>query len=223
MKWDFKDHLFALAMIVSLCLASVYFSSILPETVPSHFNIDGIADKWSSKSEVMFLGIAAPVGVFVILTFIPLIDPFWKKIQSKYNLFLVFRDIALGAVVYFVIVGYLSARDGTYAANMSGLGRGLFFIILGNYLPKLPRNFFFGVRTPWTLASEQVWKRTHQISGWLFVAGGLIMAILSFSPLPQYIVLLTVLFPLVLFCGFLYPYFLYRKLEKEAGEQVPQL
>jgi uncharacterized membrane protein len=223
MKWDFKNHLFALAMIVSLCLAAVYFSYTLPDTVPSHFNIDGIADKWSSKSDVVFLGIAAPVGVFVILTFIPLIDPFWKRIQNKYNLFLVFRDISIGFIVYFSIVGYVSAREGTLATNMVVLGIGLLFMFLGNYLPKLPRNFFFGVRTPWTLASEQVWKRTHHISGWLFVASGLVMAILSFSRLSQYAVLLAVLIPLVLFCGFVYPYFLYHRLEREGEKQLPQL
>ena len=223
MKWDARNHVFALAMILVAGLSAMYFSPILPDTVPSHYDINGTADRWSPKSQVIIVGVTAPVGVFVILTFVPLVDPFWKRIQNKYNLFLVFRDISIGFIVYFSIVGYVSAREGALATNMVVLGFGVLFMFLGNYLPKLPRNFFFGVRTPWTLASEQVWKRTHRISGWLFVASGLVMAILSFSRLPQYAVLLAVLIPLVLFCGFVYPYFLYHRLEREGEKQLPQL
>jgi uncharacterized membrane protein len=223
MKWELKRHLFALAMIVVAALAGAYFSSVLPDVIPSHFGSDGTANQWSPKSRVIALGVAAPVGVFLLLTFIPLIDPFWKRIQSKYDLFLVFRDIALGAIVYFVIVGYVSAKEGTYETNLAGLGLGLLFILMGNYLPKLPRNFFFGIRSPWTLASEQVWKRTHRVSGWLFVACGLIMAGLSFSPVPQLVIIVAVLIPLVLFCGFIYPYALFRKIEREEGENARQL
>lgn len=149
MKWDWKRHVFALALIVVGCVAAWYFSSILPDTVPSHFNTEGTADQWSPKSQLIALGIAVPVGLFILLTFVPLVDPFWRRIQSKYNLFLIFRDIAMGAIVYFTIVEYLSASEGSYAANMSGLGIGLTLIFIGNYLPKLPRNFFFGIRSPW--------------------------------------------------------------------------
>lgn len=118
MKWDWKRHVFALALIVVGCVAAWYFSSILPDTVPSHFNTEGTADQWSPKSQLIALGIAVPVGLFILLTFVPLVDPFWRRIQSKYNLFLIFRDIAMGAIVYFTIVEYLSASEGSYAANM---------------------------------------------------------------------------------------------------------
>ena len=223
MKWDLKRHLFALAMIVVAVLVAVYYASVLPDVVPSHFGADGSADQWSPKSGVILLGIALPVGTFLLLTFIPLIDPFWKRIQNRYNMFLVFRDIALGCMVYFALVIDISAKEGRFAMNMAGLGFGILFILLGNYLPKLPRNFFFGIRSPWTLANEEVWKRTHRVSGWLFVVSGFLIALLSFSSLPQHVVLLAVLIPLVFFCGFIYPYALYRKLEREGGESVRQL
>ena len=223
MKWEWKRHIFALALIVVAGVAAWYFWDILPDTVPSHFNTDGSADQWSPKSYVIALSIAIPVGVFLLLTFVPLFDPFWRKIQSKYNLFLIFRDIAMGAIVYFTIVEYFSAREGRFAANLSGLGIGLTFIFIGNYLPKLPRNFFFGIRSPWTLASEHVWKRTHRMSGWLFLVAGAVIVVLSFSQIPQHILLLTVLLPLIVFCGFVYPYALYRKLERGADGQGPQL
>ena len=206
MKWDPRRHMFAVAMIIISVVASLYFSTVLPDVVPSHFGINGAADQWSPKSQIFMLSVGVPLAVFLVLTFVPLIDPFWKRIRVKYNVFLVFRDIAIGVLVYLVIVGYVSAKEGVYESNFAGLGMGFLFVLLGNYMPKLPRNFFFGIRTPWTLASEQVWNQTHRVSGWLFVAAGIIMAGLSFSRVPQYLVLLTVLTPLVLFCGFIYPY-----------------
>src|SRR5258708_28004997 len=54
------------------------------------------------------------------------------------------------------------------------------FIFIGNYLGKLRRNFWAGIRTPWTLASDVVWERTHRFGGWLFVIGGLLGVIMSF-------------------------------------------
>ena len=223
MKWDPKRHMFAVAMIIISVLASIYFSTILPDVVPSHFGINGAADQWSPKSQIFLLGVGVPLAVFLVLTFVPLIDPFWKRIRGKYNVFLVFRDIVVGVLVYFVIVGYVSAKEGAYESNFAGLGMGFLFVLFGNYMPKLPRNFFFGIRTPWTLASEQVWNQTHRVSGWLFVAAGIVMAGLSFSRVPQYLVILTVLTPLVLFCGFIYPYAIYRKLERVEGSDVAKL
>jgi len=223
MKWDLGRHVFAAAMIVVSVLASLYFSTILPDVVPSHFGINGAADQWSPKSQIFLVGVGAPLVVFVVLTFVPLIDPFWKRIRGKYNVFLGFRDIAIGVLVYLVIVGYVSAKEGAYESNFAGLGMGLLFILFGNYMPKLPRNFFFGIRTPWTLASEQVWNQTHRVSGWLFVLAGIVMAGLSFSRIPQYLIILAVLIPLVLFCGFIYPYAIYRKLERGEGGDVVKL
>ena len=54
---------------------------------------------------------------------------------------------------------------------------GLLLLVIGNYMGKVRKNFFVGIRTPWTLASDEVWMRTHHLGGWLFVVGGLIIAV----------------------------------------------
>ncbi len=223
MKWRLKRDLFALGMIAVIVLLTLYFSSILPDTVPSHFNAEGAPDSWAPKSTVLLLGLGVPVGLYLLLTFIPFIDPFWRRIQPKYDIFLLFRDLAMAFFVYSSLVTYISARDGRFQTGMFGVGFGLLLALLGNYLPKLPRNFFFGIRSPWTLASETVWKRTHIVSGWLFVGSGLLIAILSFTSLPIHIVLLVVLTPVVLFTAILYPYLLYRKVQGGDQEEVPHL
>jgi uncharacterized membrane protein len=135
----------------------------------------------------------------------------------------VFRDIILLFMVFIFTVTLFSARTGRLNTNLFGIGFGLLFILLGNYMPRLPRNFFFGIRTPWALASEVVWRKTHIVAGWLFVTGGAMIILLSLFGLPTHIVLLAVLFPVVLVSAFLYPYFLYRKLQREGESPTPDL
>jgi len=84
----------------------------------------------------------------------------------------------------------------------------------------LPRNFFFGVRSPWTLASEEVWKRTHIVSGYCFVAGGLLMILLALFNVNMIWSMLGIVLPVTLFCAYVYPYFLFKKLQKETGKDV---
>ena len=60
-------------------------------------------------------------------------------------------------------------------------GMALFFALLGNRLGKVQRNFWMGVRTPWTLASETVWIQTHRLTAWLWTAGGVVLAIVGFA------------------------------------------
>jgi len=59
---------------------------------------------------------------------------------------------------------------------------GLLFIFLGNLLPKVPKNYFIGIRTPWTLSSEDIWQRTHRLGGWCFVISGVLMVIRGLLP-----------------------------------------
>ena len=62
------------------------------------------------------------------------------------------------------------------------LGFGLLFIFLGNYITRVEPNWFVGIRTPWTLSSDTVWRKTHRTGGWLMVLGGLVIAACAFLP-----------------------------------------
>ena len=122
-----------------------------------------------------------------------------------------------------MILALISAKERIVRTDLIGLGIGILFILIGNYMPKLPRNFFFGIRSPWTLASDIVWHRTHRISGVLFVIGGLLMIVLSLFKVSMITSLTIVLIPLLVFTAFIYPYFLYRKLQKEGKLNNPDL
>ncbi|GAF25302.1 predicted integral membrane protein [Moorella thermoacetica Y72] len=78
-------------------------------------------------------------------------------------------------------------------ANLVGrvvpLAIGLLFILIGNYLPQARLNYFFGIRTPWTLANEEVWRRTHRFSGYAFILAGFMFIVAAFLPPPANFIL----------------------------------
>ena len=90
----------------------------------------------------------------------------------------------------------------------------LFFALMGNSLGKVRRNFWMGVRTPWTLASETVWNRTHRVTAWLWVALGLVgfVIVLVFNWLVASLALLLV----AVLTPVLYSLILYKSLEKQG-------
>lgn len=223
MKWNFKRDIFALSMVLVSVIIAIYFYPLLPNVVPSHFNSEGTPDGYSSKAALIALEIGVPLAIYFLLTFIPFIDPFKKKIEKNYNIFLLFRDVAIAFIVFMMILNFISAKEGVFQSDLFGIGFGLLFILMGNYLPKLPRNFFFGIRSPWTLASETVWYRTHRISGGLFAAAGLLIIILTIIKIKLFISLIVVLTPLVIFTAFVYPYTLYRKIQKNGTLRKPDL
>jgi uncharacterized membrane protein len=223
MKWNFKRDLLPIGIIVVFIAISLYFYSVLPETVPSHFNGDGVADGYSSKMFLILFGIGESLFLYLLLTFIPFIDPFWKKIEGKYNLFLIFRDIALVFSLFIYVVLLFSAKKGALETGAYGIGFGMLFILLGNYLPKLPRNFFFGIRVPWTLSSDIVWKKTHVVGGWMFVISGVLIIVMCLLNVRLDIALLATMGPTVLYSALIYPLYLYKKIEKDSAVKNPEL
>jgi len=95
----------------------------------------------------------------------------------------------------------------------------ILFIFIGNYLGKLQRNFWAGIRTPWTLSSDIVWERTHRLGGWLFVCAGVLGIITAFIPFLRIwgIVGLTLLVSAILI---VYSYIVYRQVVTSGRNPV---
>lgn len=216
MYWKIKRELFPLGIIILVCALSAIYYPGLPDLIPSHFNAKGIADSFSPKLDFMLIVVGMVLGIYLLLTFIPFIDPLWKRIQNKYHILLIFRDFALVFLLYIYILSIIAAKEGELRVHLLGIGLGLLFMFIGYYLPKLPRNWFFGIRVPWTLSSEIVWTKTHVLGGRLFMAAGLVIVVLSLLKVDLMIVLSATLIPTLLVVGLLYPLLLYRRLQKEG-------
>jgi uncharacterized membrane protein len=91
------------------------------------------------------------------------------------------------------------------------LGVGLLFVFLGNYLTRVEPNWFIGIRTPWTLSSDSVWRRTHRTGGWLMVIGGLVLAASAFVPRSAFLVLFVVTIVIVAVIPIVQSYVLWKR------------
>lgn len=176
-----KTDLFAWGISMVSLLVALFFLPRLPAQVPTHWNMTGQIDGYGPPVSILQMPLIS-LGLNLLLSFLPLIDP---KRQNYEKFAGVYRILRLILSVYFAgFTGILlvsATHPGALQVNALILaGIGLLLTFLGNYLPKIKPNYFVGVRTPWTLASETVWRKTHRLSGFLWVGGGLLMAAAGF-------------------------------------------
>jgi uncharacterized membrane protein len=152
----------------------------LPDEVPTHFNFKGEADDYSNKYALWWmLALLNGIGYFLFLL-IPRIDP--KKFATS-NPKIYFR-IRVGMSILFVALSLLMIHmaGGHIVSGLLMLAAmfAALCIFLGNYLQAVRTNYFIGIRTPWTLHSEDVWRRTHRLTGRVLFFGGLVSVPLIF-------------------------------------------
>jgi uncharacterized membrane protein len=159
----------------------IYIWNRLPEKVPMHWNGAGEIDRYGDKTElvgVLFLLVGINYFVFLI---IPYVDP-KKKLQNmgnKLNIMRMILTLFMSALAIFILysIEQKSSNPGFVFVII-----GLLFAFLGNYFKTIKPNYFIGIKTPWTLENEDVWKKTHELGGKLWFVGGLLMALTFVLP-----------------------------------------
>jgi uncharacterized membrane protein len=181
----------ALAVTVLTIGTTVALYPSLPERIPIHWNSAGEIDGWGSKPWA-FLTPAILVGLLGLFRLLPWLSPRHFEIdtfRATYAFIVLLITVLLAYIHCLTLLPPLGVHIRVERAMMGGMM--LFFILLGNVLGKVQRNFFVGVRTPWTLASDRVWTETHRLAAYLFVATGVLGLLSILVGLPFY-------FPLIL-------------------------
>jgi uncharacterized membrane protein len=174
MKFNLKKELplLLLSALPAAFLAFIWAS--LPAEVPLHWGIDGEINRYGSKMELILMGII-PIFLYALFLLVPLIDP-KKRIAAMGNKFFTIRLItAVFIAVLFTFIIYSVKEESLANPNYLFMIIGAFFVLLGNYFKTIKPNYFVGIRTPWTLENETIWKSTHKFAGKLWVAGGLLI------------------------------------------------
>lgn len=206
--------LWIIAMLPMAYLASIW--NVLPETVPTHFNIKGEADGWGSKNMLIWLPLALTVGTYLLMAVIPKLDPKQKLDQmgNKYYLIKMFMVVMMAVLSIFIIQSAKVGNIGTGGKWIFVL-MGAMITILGNYLPSVKPNYFVGVRTPWTLENETVWKKTHRLTGKIWVPAGLILCILPFIiPTELFMIVFFIVLTIIVLVPLVYSYLEFQKVAK---------
>jgi uncharacterized membrane protein len=152
------------------------------------------------------------IGIYLVFFILPKISPRGYRFDSFLGVWEIVRTAILALLLLVHVLILLSgAGIAIDLVRAMETGGGLLLVLLGNYMGKLGKNFFIGIRTPWTLASDEVWFRTHRLGGKLFVLAGLVLfatGVLGFGPvLPMFAIGAAALVSVV------YSYLLYRRLE----------
>ncbi len=184
----------------------------LPESIPAHWNIHGRADGFPSKPWSAFVTPLVMIALYLVFLVLPKISPRGYRFDSFLRVWEIVRTAIL-ALMLLIHVLVLLAGTGVAIDIVRAIeaGGGLLLVLLGNYMGKLGKNFFIGIRTPWTLASDEVWLRTHRLGGKLFVIAGLVVfagGILGAGPLLPMIAIGA-----AALLSVFYSYLLYRRLE----------
>ncbi len=202
-----------LLLIAAACAALMYCWPLLPEQMPAHWNIEGQVDGYAGRAVMWVLG---PVGMALFMLVglaLPALSPQrfgMTEFLSTYYYIAGLVVCMLGYVFALVLI----AATGGEVPMQRALPAGLFLllILMGNPMGKVRRNFYLGIRTPWTLASERVWYATHRMAARLMVASGLLGLLALWMHAPAWGILLLVLAwtPLVV----LYSLLRYKTLQK---------
>lgn len=170
-----KSDWYVIIIIMATLAAAVYLYPQLPERVPSHWNIQGEVDGYSSRFWGAFGIPLMNVGIYLMMLFLPIIDPRRDNYLKFAGAYRVMRVVmvcfftVLYAVVILAVKGYPVSVD-----RIVPLGVSVLFIIIGNYMGRFQHNYFVGIKVPWTLANETVWRKTHRLAGPLWVVAGLL-------------------------------------------------
>lgn len=179
MKFNLKKELPVLLFAIFPVSFLLYIWKELPVQVPLHWNINGEINRYGNKMELFIISLI-PLILYALFLFIPMIDP-KKRIEAMGNKFYTIRLItALFVAVLFSFIIYSVKEHSLVNPNYLFIIIGAFFVLLGNYFKTIRPNYFVGIRTPWTLENDTIWKNTHLFAGKLWVAGGLIIIISSF-------------------------------------------
>jgi uncharacterized membrane protein len=164
---------------LTFALAALVFSAVafnrLPAEVPTHFNLQGEPDDWAGRTFAAFM---MPVFALVLMGMfhlIPKITPRRANLERFDDTYWLIANASIGFVcaLHVLVLGRALGWPIDITSAML-LGVGAMFMVIGNVLPRTRSNWWIGIRTPWTMESESVWRATHRLAGKTFMIGGAI-------------------------------------------------
>ena len=183
MKKIFGKEMLKTWIVVALAvILAIVGILIMPDTIPTHFGPSGEPDAWGSKFTVLLY---PAILVLVTVLAVPMIqlDPKQDNYErfSKY-----YYNFFLGFALFFLAMEAANIAIAMGAAINVGsiicFVTGVLMFFVGNMMPKIKQNFFFGIKTPWALTDEENWFKTHRLGGKTFAVGGIVIMIAAFIP-----------------------------------------
>jgi uncharacterized membrane protein len=204
---------FEILLIATAVIAFTLVFPHLPTRIPTHWNSQMQPDGYGSRWTLFWIGPGMMALVIVLNWILPWLSPKHFDVEGFRATFYRLILIVFMLPTYFFVIMLTQSFYTIHAGRAIMGGVCLLFVLIGNLMGKVRRNFFIGVRTPWTLASERVWHATHRLAAKTMVAGGLIGILLvafGWEQWSVYAILISALIPV------LYSLIYYKQLQKRA-------
>jgi uncharacterized membrane protein len=209
-----------LLIVVGTVGVSALLYPSLPQQIPTHWNIRGEIDGYGNKDWALFLLPGMMIPLILLFYFLPALSPKHFEVDSFRSTYLYIMVLITAMFAYFhgltlYAVWKNSQHTGAFDLTRPMIaGMFLFFALLGNVMGKIRKNFYIGVRVPWTLASDRVWNDTHRLAAWVMVTSGLVGFVLTITGwliVALVVCLGSMMIPVV------YSFFHYRALERAGA------
>lgn len=212
MKHSFSkiDYVMLILVLLNL-LTTVILLPFIPETVVMHWNYSMEPDGFGSKYNFIFLAFL-PVGVYFLFRFLPKIDPKKESYQIHNKAYEYIQLVIILFLIGVLVASELISLGFPISIKMSlHVLFGILFIVIGNVIGQIRPNYFLGFKTPWTLASERVWRKIHRLIGFGLMIVGILFLVLMFISQPWTLLVPLALMLIILLWGFVYSYLEYKK------------
>ncbi|MDD3284233.1 MAG: SdpI family protein [Patescibacteria group bacterium] len=211
-KMNLKTEILPILCVIFSGVSSIMLYPKMPEKIPIHWNFRGEIDNWGNSFSHVIAINAMIIGIYLMFIFMPYLDPKKERYEQFEKIYHIIKNVLMIFLTGILFMTNLSAIG--YPINVAlyiPIAVGILFIILGNYMGKIKPNWFVGIRTPWTLSSEETWNKSHRLSGKIFMLSGFLIAINGFLPeilrLPVFIFAIVI----ILFGTLVGSYIIYRK------------
>lgn len=199
------------ALIFLSIAGTAYFYRLLPEEIALHYNYKGEVDNWGNRNFI-WLTSSLPLLIYILMALVPKIDPrkdSYDKHKRGYSILAHGITLFLIAMNWFTILQALGKEVNIQKFILTAIG--ILFILIGNHLPNARQNYTFGIRTPWTLANETSWKKTHRLGGYGFMVSGLVAIAGIFLPGSVAFFLFFIVVIIMVILLTIYSYMVFRK------------
>lgn len=196
-----------IASLAILVIFNLLFYNKMPAELPTHWDFRGQADDYSSKFEAMVLIQGFLVVMNLFLCFMLDNDPKNKR-QNNFLMTLSKLSMPIIMTIIYIITILAGLGKEVNTSVIISILMGILFIAIGNYMPKVKRNYTMGIKLPWTLNSDENWRRTHRFGGICFIFMGFIFFV---SPFVKSEVIIYLPLIIVAVLPAIYSYYLYTK------------
>ena len=183
----------------------------LPDPMPSHWNIHGEVDSWSSKAFMVFGMPALMLVLQWVCIFASMADPKYQNYNPKMLKLVLWIcpviSLITNGMVYCAALGFELPVE-----MIMPLLVGAMFVVIGNWLPKCRQTYTMGIKLPWTYASEANWNATHRFGGKVWVIGGIVTML---TALFGSFWILVVILAVMVILPTVYSYLYYRNHERD--------